>query len=122
MDETQMEQNKQSVLAEFRFLSSDEVIRFRGQGISYEDQNSAILVNSCRNGNDITYVEQIKREISSQSQTVNYLVQGCAVEVVLLDRTGWHRGKVKLELIFYPEEPQTQPVATCNEALDLLSS
>lgn len=101
-----MEQNKQPVLADFRFLSSDEIIRFRGQGSSYEDQNSAILVSSCRNGNDITYVEQIMREISSQSHTVNYLVQGCAVEVVFLDQAGWHRGKLKLELIFYPEETQ----------------
>lgn len=117
-----MEQQKQPVLADFRFLSPDEVIRFRGQGSNSEVQNSAILVSSCRNGNDITYVEQIMREISSQSHTVNYLVQGCAVEVVLLDRVGWHRGKVKLELIFYPEEPQLQPAPSRNETLDLLSS
>ncbi|MFN4196216.1 MAG: hypothetical protein ACK4HM_10400 [Thermosynechococcus sp.] len=41
---------------------------------------------------------------------------------MFLDQTGWHRGKVKLELIFYPEEPQTQPAAPRNETLDLLSS
>lgn len=108
-----------------RLLSADEVIRFKTQGVDTEDQNSANLVQSYRSGNDIAYVKQLMREItssSSASHIAKYLADGCAVEVVLLDQKGWHRGKLKLELIFYPEEPQPQPAPSRNETLDLLSS
>ncbi|AXY68200.1 hypothetical protein D3A95_09165 [Thermosynechococcus sichuanensis E542] len=105
-----------------RLLSPDEVIRFKTQGLDTEDQNSANLVQGYRNGNDIAYVKQLMREITSSSERVKYLADGCAVEVVFLDQMGWHRGKVKLELIFYPEEPQPQPAPSRNETLDLLSS
>lgn len=109
-----------------RLLASDEVIRFKTQGVDAEDQNSANLVQGYRSGNDITYVKQLMREITSSTSSApiiaKYLAEGCAVEVILLDQTGWHRGKVKLELIFYPEEPQTQPAPSYSETLDFLSS
>ncbi|MDM7325602.1 MAG: hypothetical protein P3X23_000590 [Thermosynechococcus sp. Uc] len=113
----------------YRLLAPDEVIRFRTEGVDIEDpnsyksyENSSTLVRRCRNGYDITYVEQLMREITNSSDRAKYLADGCAAEVMLLDQTGWHRGKVKLELIFYPEAPQTQPADTHNETLDLLSS
>ncbi|HIK26292.1 MAG TPA: hypothetical protein IGP91_11695 [Thermosynechococcus sp. M46_R2017_013] len=110
----------------YRLLAPDEVIRFRTEGVNVEDpnsyKNSSTLVHRWRDGYDIAYVEQLMREIANSSDRAKYLADGCAAEVMLLDQTGWHRGKVKLELIFYPEAPQTQPADTHNETLDLLSS
>ncbi|WNC30187.1 MULTISPECIES: hypothetical protein [unclassified Thermosynechococcus] len=79
-------------------LDREEVIRF----IPNEDDNSRIIYK--HRNTDITYPEEFLKLIFNDARLIPPLVRSCSARVMMLDKTGWHKGRVRLEIVFYPDE------------------
>jgi|GEM_PF-5452511 len=99
-----------------RILASDEVILFTQNGTSAEDYHSANVTNY--RSNDIAYAQQLINHMSRESKLANHLAKDCSASVILMDKMGWQKGTVKLELVFYPEA--AEPTASETEDLAYL--
>lgn len=81
-----------------RVLDREGVIRF----LPNECENSKAICK--RLTGSAVYPAEFLWFISRNPDVISPLVEGAAARVMMLDKTGWHRGTVRLEIAFYPDE------------------
>ncbi|WP_299044145.1 hypothetical protein [uncultured Thermosynechococcus sp.] len=79
-------------------LDREEVICF----LTNQCENSRII---CKELKDTTMCsEELLKNLYDCDWRYLRVIQGAAAKVMMLDKTGWHRGTVRLELVFYPDK------------------
>ncbi|WP_298617683.1 hypothetical protein [uncultured Thermosynechococcus sp.] len=94
-----------------RLLDREEVIRFLPDECRRSKAIREMLNSSA------VYPAEFLWFIYRNPDAIPPLLEGAVARVMMLDKTGWHRGTVRLELVFYPDK-ETADTNVCGEIRD----